>query len=78
MSTSFDPFRLDQTPAPLPVEGPLPPPIILVDENDDLDTTRPKWHRRLAIIVVAIFFGTSVLTMIRQIIQPGPEANARP
>jgi hypothetical protein len=78
VATSFDPFRLDQKPTPLPVEGPLPPPIILVDENDDLDTTRPKWHRRLAIVVIVMFFGTSVLTMIRQIVQHGTQVTEQP
>jgi hypothetical protein len=78
VATNFDPFRLDQRPAPEPVDGPLPPPLMLVDEDDDLDTTRPSWHRNLSLVVIAMFLGTSVLTMIRQIVQLAPETATEP
>ena len=57
-----DPFRLHHRPEPAPVDGDLPPPICLVDDDDLQPRQRPVWLRGLATLVVAFFVIATVLT----------------
>ena len=69
VSTEFDPFRLNQVHEPKPVDGDLPS-VCLVDDDAELDATRPKWFRTLAAAIIAVFLGTTFVTMLRQLIHP--------
>jgi len=59
---AYDPFRLNHRPGPVPVQGDLPPPIRLVDEDDLEDRGRNIWLRGIAAAVIAFFTLASVLT----------------
>jgi len=59
----YDPYRLDFRPGPEPVEGPLPPPIRLVEDEDLLHLERfPPWVRWAAVGLAAGFTLATVLT----------------
>lgn len=42
----FDPYCLEPKGVPEPVDGPLPPPLALVEDEEPMD--RPRWHRWVA------------------------------
>ena len=58
-----DPYRLGFRPGPEPVEGPLPPPIRLVEEDDLLHAERlPGWWRWGAVGLALGFVVATILT----------------
>lgn len=60
---SYDPYRLDFRPEPEPVDGSLPPPIRLVEDDDLLHLVRfPSWVRWAALSLAAGFALATVLT----------------
>lgn len=59
----YDPYRLGFRPGPEPVEGPLPPPLRLVEADDILRDVRfPSWFRLAALGMAAGFAVATVLT----------------
>ena len=55
----YDPYRLGFRTAPLPVEGELPPPLRMVDEDDDLLGHRTPAHVRVLAMGIALLFGVA-------------------
>jgi hypothetical protein len=53
----YDPYRFGLRVVPLPVEGELPPPLRLVEEDDDLLTHRIPPHMRMLALGIALLFG---------------------
>jgi hypothetical protein len=53
----YDPYRFGLRVAPLPVEGELPPPLRLVEEDDDLLSHRIPPHMRVLAVAIALLFG---------------------
>lgn len=55
-----DPFVLHGPPQIAPVEGELPPPLRLVEDDDDLlyAPPKPRWVR-IGAALLAIFFGVA-------------------
>ncbi len=59
----YDPYRLGFRPGPEPVEGPLPPPLRLVEDDDLLHVERyAPWVRWAALGLAAGFALATVLT----------------
>lgn len=61
----FDPWGLSGPVRPEPVDGPLAPPVRLVDEDDldpELDRPRPLWLRVSAALVGAGFLAFTVFS----------------
>jgi hypothetical protein len=59
----YDPYRLGFRPGPEPVEGPLPPALRLVEEDDLLHLERfPTWVRFAAAGLAAGFALATILT----------------
>ena len=55
--SDYDPYRFGLRIAPLPVEGELPPPLRLVEEDDDLLTHRIQPRMRILALGIALLFG---------------------
>ena len=55
----YDPYRFGLRPAPIPVEGELPPPLRLVEEDDDLLCHRTSAQRRVMAGLVALLFAVA-------------------
>ena len=69
MTIQFDPFRFNQAHEPEPVDGDLPS-VYLVDDDARPVSQRSTWFRTLAAMVIAVFLGTTLVTMLKHIIQP--------
>ncbi len=59
----YDPYRLEFRAEPEPVDGPLPPPLRLVEDDDLLQVERfPPWVRWAALGLAAAFATATVIT----------------
>ncbi len=58
-----DPFVLVTRPGPVSVEGQLPPPICLVDDDGPYPPAYPPWFRVVAAVVILIFISAMGLTV---------------
>ena len=81
----YDPYRFGLRIAPLPVEGELPPPLRLVEDDDDLLMHRIPPHMRMLAMGIALLFGfataaTAFFTAGTSslLVQAGPPVPAHP
>jgi hypothetical protein len=82
---NYDPYRFGLRIAPLPVEGELPPPLRLVEDDDDLLMHRIPPHMRMLAMGIALLFGfataaTAFFTAGTSslLVQAGPPVPAHP
>ncbi len=66
-TNGYDPFRFER-PRPEPVDGPLPPPVALV-EDDDLPRS-PRWRYWLGLTLIALFVVDLTARLISLIARP--------
>lgn len=72
----FDPYCLEPKGVPEPVEGPLPPPLALVEDEEPM--TRPRWLRWVAVGLLSIL-GLAVAHHLRALtLGAEPRATAPP
>ena len=43
------------------------PPVWLIEADDPVGPSRPRWFRSLTAMMIAVFFGTTVLTALRHL-----------
>ncbi len=73
--TGYDPFRFDP-PQPEPVEGPLPPPIALVD--DEAPPAPPRWRFWFAAALLALLGLDLAARLLSMLLDPVRSEQLRP
>lgn len=62
-ANGYDPFPV-RPPEPEPVDGPLPPPIALVDDEVEPGAQAPRWRTLLAVGLLAILAINLAIRMV--------------
>jgi len=68
-ANGYDPFPL-RPPEPEPVDGPLPPPVALVDDEGEPAPRAPRWRTTLAVSLLIILAINLAIRMVAVITRP--------